>query len=282
MKMNIVPASHGKDWLTQGFALFRQHIKPILLTVVLYLLVAAPFGIAPQFLPLAVGVPMVIALYLFGPALMTSLLSIYRALAQGQPASLGAFLQPFKTRLAPLCGLGALYMLAVAIALVIGAGVFMLTAGGDLQRLIQVFVAAMTETLTTADLEYFLGVFMGVMLSYLVVLSLMLPLFMAYYFAPLLIAWDNVPVIKAIVFSFVACLKNWRPFLLFSLFMMVGSMMVATVAATFIVMVFLVLPKMLALVFAGVLYVVMIVLLLSLCFAFYYVSYKDIFVPDEA
>ncbi|GHT95521.1 hypothetical protein AGMMS49545_18630 [Betaproteobacteria bacterium] len=282
MKMNTVPAAHGKDWITQGFALFRQHAKTIVLYVFLYLLVIAPFGIAPQFLPLLVGVPIIIILYLVGPALIVGLLGIYRALDQGQPASLGVFLQPFKTRLAPLCALGALYTLAIAVVLVIGAGIFVVTAGGDLQRLLQVFVASMNDTLTLADAEYLLSVLLGLMFTELVVLSLMLPLFMAYYFAPLLVAWDNVSVVKAVVFSFVACLKNWRPFLLFSLLLMVGSMMVATVVATLIVMLVLALPKTLALLIAGVLYLAMIALLLSLCFAFYYVSYKDIFTPDEA
>jgi hypothetical protein len=282
MKMNIVPAVNGKNWMKQGFALFRQHANTILLASFLYLLVVAPLFIAPQFLPWRVGVPMLFVLGMLGPALIASLLSIYRALDQGQPASLGVFLQPFKTKFAPLCGLGALYMLAVVIVYAIGAGIFVVTAGGDLQRLLQVFVASMNNTLTIADAEYLLSVMLGLMLTELVVLSLMLPLFMAYYFAPLLVAWDNVPVGKAIVFSFVACLKNWRPFLLFSLLLMVGIAMVVTVVGTFIVMLILLLPKTATLVVVGVLYLGMIVPLLSLCFAFYYVSYKDIFVSDEA
>jgi hypothetical protein len=277
--MNIVPAVNGKNWLTQGFALFRQYAKTILWAIFLYVLVVAPFGLAPQFLPWQAGAPMIIVLYLLGPALLASLLGIYRALDQGQTVSLEIFLQPFKTRWAPLCALGALYMLAVVIVFALVAGI-VVWAGLDLQRLLRVFVASMNDTLTLDDAEYFLGVILWVMVVELIALLLLLPLFMAYYFAPLLIAWDNVPVGKAIVFSFVACLKNWRPFLLFSLFLMVGSAMVATVVGTFIVILMLLLPQTVAILFAGVLYFIMIALFLSLCFAFYYVSYRDIFVPD--
>jgi hypothetical protein len=50
-----------------------------------------------------------------------------------------------------------------------------------------------------------------------VTLILMVPVLMAFWFAPLLAAWDDLPAGKALFFSFIACLRNWRPFLVYGL-----------------------------------------------------------------
>ncbi|MDR3055200.1 MAG: hypothetical protein LBU53_07345 [Zoogloeaceae bacterium] len=286
MKMNIVPAANGKKWMTQGFALFRQHAKSIFLATFLYVLIIISFFVVSRFLLWVVGVPIIIALGVLGPALMASMVSIFRVLDRGQPVSLDVFLQPFKTRFAPLCAFGALYMLAVASVYAMGAGIFVLLVGDDSRQVLRVLVAMMNNAVTGADSEYLLRILPSLMVAYtvseLVVLLSMFPLLMAYYFAPLLIGWDKVPVGKAIVFSFVACLKNWRPFLLFSLFWMVATGMLVTVVVVFVMVFMLALPPTLGLLLAAPLYLVMGGLIIALTFAFYYMSYKDIFTPDEA
>jgi hypothetical protein len=42
--------------------------------------------------------------------------------------------------------------------------------------------------------------------------ALYLPVMMMFWFAPVLVAWHGVSAAKALFFSFVACLINWRAF----------------------------------------------------------------------
>lgn len=48
-------------------------------------------------------------------------------------------------------------------------------------------------------------------------LLLYLPLSMVFWHAPALVHWHGVPAIKSLFFSTVACLRNWRAFLVFGL-----------------------------------------------------------------
>jgi uncharacterized membrane protein len=64
---------------------------------------------------------------------------------------------------------------------------------------------------------------MGVsfMLAILVVLALAVPLYMALWFAPSLIVFNNLKPVDAMKTSFFACLKNFMPFLLYGVIMLV-------------------------------------------------------------
>jgi hypothetical protein len=42
-------------------------------------------------------------------------------------------------------------------------------------------------------------------------MALMVPLMMAYWFAPVLAAWHRLTFGRSLFFSFVACWMNWRP-----------------------------------------------------------------------
>ena len=99
---------------------------------------------------------------------------------------------------------------------------------------------------------------------------------MRYGYAPVLAAWHGLSPAKALFFSFVACLRNWRVFILYGLTIMIAGVLVPgfvlgvmgslfsdarlfTVALTLIV----------ALVLAPTLY------------ASFYVSYRDVFVAID-
>ncbi len=64
---------------------------------------------------------------------------------------------------------------------------------------------------------------MGVsfLLAMLVVLALAVPLYMALWFAPSLIVFNNAKPVDAMKASFFACLKNIVPFLLYGVIMLV-------------------------------------------------------------
>ena len=57
----------------------------------------------------------------------------------------------------------------------------------------------------------------------LLVVGLLTTLAMAFIFAPILVHQQQVPAIEAIRLSFVACLRNWLPFLLWGLALLLGG-----------------------------------------------------------
>ena len=64
-------------------------------------------------------------------------------------------------------------------------------------------------------------------LALLVVLALALPLYMALWFAPSLVVFNNLKPFDAMKASFLACLKNLVPFLLYGVIMLVLCMIAA-------------------------------------------------------
>jgi uncharacterized membrane protein len=61
----------------------------------------------------------------------------------------------------------------------------------------------------------------GMLLAMLLALALSVPLFMAIWFAPALVVFNNMQPVQALKASFNACLKNMVPFLVYGLITMV-------------------------------------------------------------
>jgi hypothetical protein len=60
-------------------------------------------------------------------------------------------------------------------------------------------------------------------------LLLYMPLSMVFWHAPALVHWHGVPALKSLFFSTVACLRNWRAFLVFGLMWTVVFMSTALI-----------------------------------------------------
>ena len=85
-------------------------------------------------------------------------------------------------------------------------------------------------------------------LAVLAAFALALPLYMALWFAPALIVFDNLKPVDAMKASFFACLKNMVPFLLYSIILLV----LCVIAAIPLCLGFLVLgPVIIASIYAG-------------------------------
>ncbi len=99
------------------------------------------------------------------------------------------------------------------------------------------------------------------------------PMFMAFWFAPLLTAWDGVPAAKSLFFSLVASLRNWRAFLAYgAVVALIGVVLpglllfvAAVISTTLLTLLSAAMPMLLLLVFAPVL------------MASVYLSYRDVF-----
>jgi hypothetical protein len=151
-------------------------------------------------------------------------------------------------------------------------GLSALLDGGDLLRLILSTAPADREALESGSF----------LLPSVFVMTLMTPVLMAWWFAPVLAAWHGQSVGKSLFFSFVACWINWRAFLAFgaALIMVAGilpGLLFALLAGVFsggqgsFVGSFIIMPLM----------VVIALCVFSTVYASFYASYRDIFGQPE-
>lgn len=197
MQARRLPARHGLLWLIASFRLFRAN-PPLLTTLTMaYLLVV----IAVNFLPL-IG-PFLVPLAL--PALIVILANGCRAIERGGGIGAVALSYGIQQRRVPLVRLGGLHLLGSVI--ILAASMFV--EGGQL-------------SLAGADKDVDETVVLGAMARLMVVA---LPVVTAFWFAPLLTAWDEVAPLKSVFFSFVASWRNWRAFAVYVL--SVGAVAIA-------------------------------------------------------
>ena len=194
----VVAAGNAFDWLRQGWALFV--VNPgvwIAITVVLLVL----------FLGLNI-VPLVgaLAANLLTPLFAAGLLQSCQKAADGQTPEVGDLFAGFKHNTGNLVMVGVFYMAAM---LVIFLVVLMLGGGS---------VAGGLMMGRPAGIGLAFG---GLLLAMLLSLALSVPLFMALWFAPALVFFNNMQPLPALKASFNACLKNTLAFVVYSLIVLV-------------------------------------------------------------
>lgn len=188
--MKIVPASHGFNWLRVGWLLFMRNPLIWILAFSAYWLM---FAVASQipFLGLILN-------SLLMPAFAVGFMSLGAAAEAGRPLEPALLFYGFKQRLQSLITLGGVYLIASC--------VFLLLLYFFLQQPAPVAdaqSAAQTLNVSAAGLAVLL------LLSVLVM--------MAFWFSPVLAAWHAMAPAKSLFFSFFACLRNWRAFLVYGL-----------------------------------------------------------------
>jgi uncharacterized membrane protein len=193
-----VSAGRGWGWVSEGFALFRR--QP--LTWVLITLVLIALGIATAFIPILGG----LALQVLTPVFSAGLMLACRQIEEGGELTVGALFSGFSAHTGRLIGLGALGLVATVlvfavVGLVLGLGVWALLGAQP-----------SPEMGAEGVLTILLGVLIGVALS--------IPIYMAMWFSPALIALNHLSLGEAIASSFGACLRNILPFLVYGVVML--------------------------------------------------------------
>ncbi len=105
-----------------------------------------------------------------------------------------------------------------------------------------------------------------------------IPVIAAFWFAPLLTAWDEVPPLKSVFFSFVASWRNWRAFAVFGLTVTA----VAVVAPGLLLIAAGAISVSLVNVLSIVLKMLFIFVMAPIMMATVYVSYRDVFHGGDA
>jgi uncharacterized membrane protein len=193
-----VGGGRGWDWIVEGYALFRK--QPgiwILATVVLGVLC-----IVISMIPLLGSLANALLFPIFGAGLMLGC----KALDAGGTLELAHLFAGFKQRTGDLVLVGAFNLfgwvvIAFAVFTVLGGGVFMAMMRGG----------AAGASISIAS----------ILIAMLLVAALSVPLYMATWFAPALIVLHEVAPLAALKASFYACLRNWIPFLVYGVVLLV-------------------------------------------------------------
>ena len=245
MQVSTLPASRGLRWLIEGFAIFRR--KPVLLTFLVfgYWLSMAVISAVPY-------LGQIISFVLI-PAFSVSLMNACRIIDDDDVMPPQVLFSGFHRNLQALLALGATYVVASMGIL----GLSALFDGGILFRMLVIGELPDPEALAGTS------VFIAAQLS----IVLLVPVMMAFWFAPVLAAWHDMSAGKSLFFSLVASVRNWRAFLTYSL-------------AVGIIGIFV--PRLLGALggggsLAAMFTVALSMVLLPTVYASFYVSYRDVF-----
>ncbi|MGE5472295.1 MAG: BPSS1780 family membrane protein [Bacteroidota bacterium] len=255
MRAQTLPAAAGWRWIAGGFAIFRRNPPVLAMLVVTYWFTLLFLNILPVIGALAAS--------LVVPGLSVGLMQAARNLERGQPAGLQTLYGGLKENTRTLLGLGALYLCCTLGIL----GLSALVDGGDLVRYMLASNKAERAAVEDADL----------MLPMLMVSVLLLPVMMAYWFAPVLAAWHRLSLAKSLFFSFVACWLNWRPFLSYSLGLLLFAGLIPGLLVGLLLLLF---PEAQGFI-TSIVIVPMALVIAPVIFASFYAAYRDIFGISE-
>ena len=236
MEIHQVHGKQGLQWILSGFYLFRK--APLAWVFVCFTLML--IAMAMSFIPLLGK----FVFTLISPVFLAGIMLGCKDMEQGNPIELKHLFVAFKTNPAPLITLGGIYLIGQILII----GLVMLIGGSQ-----------MTDMLLygkRVDESELMGVMSNMLTASLIALTLSIPLMMASWFSPLLVVFHNVPPIVAMQKSFFACLRNFIPFQLYGV-----TLIVLTVLSL--------MP-----------YGVGLIILIPTIFTSIYVSYKDIFLNE--
>ncbi|MCK6406127.1 MAG: hypothetical protein L6Q60_08940 [Rhodocyclaceae bacterium] len=255
MQAKQLSAGEGWRWLAAGFALFRKNPPMLTLIIIAYWLTLATVNTIPLLGPLAATLAI--------PAFSVSLMNAVRKLDRGQPLEFPVLFSGFRKELKTLVMLGGLYLVTSLSAL----GASAIVDGG-------MFLQAMIGAYKPSPEEIASGDFL---LAAQITLILMAPVIMAWWYAPVLVAWHGFTAGKALFFSLFACLRNWRAFLAYTACALIfGGLLPGIVLGALVAIV----PG--ASSFASTLLMLPLMFILApTLVASFYVSYREVFTDSE-
>jgi hypothetical protein len=248
-------ARQGWGWLARAFAIFVKNPPLLTLIILAYWLIIATVNSLPLLGPIVATIAI--------PAFSVSLMNASRNLDTGRPLEIQVLFSGFRTQLKPLITLGGLYLGASVIVL----GASALADGG-------IFLQTMVGGYKPSPEEIGSASFLA---AAQIALILMTPVIMAWWYAPVLVAWHGFTPGKALFFSFVACLRNWKPFLAYGACVMVFGALLPGLALGLLVAA---LPEAAGLVTTLFVLPMVFVLAPTLIVSFY-VSYREVFTSSE-
>lgn len=189
-----VDAGRGWAWIAEGFELFKKEPGLWIGIVLVFFVIMVALSIVP-FLG-------VIAAYLLLPVFGGGMMLGCQSLQRDGTLEMGHLFAGFKAQAGNLVTVGALaivgwIIVALPVLAIVGFGAFFGALRGDTAG-----IAAIGGSLA-------LGALVGLALS--------VPIYMALWFAPALVALRGVAPVASLKQSFTGCLRNIVPFLIYGL-----------------------------------------------------------------
>lgn len=194
LNIRQVPASHAWAWIVSGFQLFKAYPLMWIVLFVIYLAIAVPVSLVPL-LGTVFGA-------LLAPIFAAGMMMGCLAIRRHQELEINHLFAGFKQNTGQLVAVGGLYMMALLMVSVIVVT--------SLDQEIVALIASGQE-LTPEQAGSLLKP------STFIALLLMLPVLMAYWFAPLLVRLHQLTAVDAMKISFIAVWRNVLPVLAYIL-----------------------------------------------------------------
>jgi hypothetical protein len=209
MQLIEVPAKTGYVWFRQGIWLFRKNPLAFLTLFFTYLLVMTLISQIPVIggvLPL-----------IFIPGVAVGFMAACRNTIAGKPVFPTILVDGFHSY-GPIVArrllvLGALYVVAMALVLAGSA----LADGGMLLKVMLGATTINQDAIANSDIP----------LAVMTALAFYIPVAMIFWFSPILVAWHDVPPVKAMFFSIVSCWRNRGAFIVFGALWFAVAMVVS-------------------------------------------------------
>jgi uncharacterized membrane protein len=193
-----VPANHGWQWIKTGFNLFKSNPGMWMVLFIVYFIIAFIMSLVPF-----IGQ---VALNLIAPVFLAGFMLGCRALDNKQDLEINHLFAAFKSYATPLITVGGTYLVGiivvVGVVLLLGVDQDALKHAGDAENLPD---------------EEKLALMTSLLKPLMVILLILIPMMMAYWFAPALVVFKNLSAIDAMKLSFKACFMNLTPFLVYVL-----------------------------------------------------------------
>lgn len=197
------PAANGWTWIVEGWRFFMK--SPgiwIAITVVMLVI-----SLVSNFIPLVGPLALMVLTPVFAGGVMLGC----RALDEGRALEFAHLFAGFRTHLGNLLAVGAAY-LALMFAVVLIVGVI---SGASMFAMFGGHAAQSPEVAGGALATMALGLLVG--------LALTVPIAMLLWFAPALVALNQVAPLDALKQSWSGCLKNIVPFLVYGVVLFILS-----------------------------------------------------------
>lgn len=194
LQIRQVPASHAWRWIVSGFQIFKAYPAMWIILFIIYLAIVIPLSMIPLFGTVfgALAAPVFAAGMMIGCA----------AVAQHQELEINHLFAGFKKNTAQLVAVGGIYLAALLLV-----SVFVVM---NLDKeAIDLMVKGQELTQAQAAKVMKPAVFFAMLL--------LIPVLMAYWFAPLLVRLHNLSAFEAMKMSFMAVLHNILPVILYTL-----------------------------------------------------------------
>lgn len=189
---NSVSAGRGTAWFSEGWSLFRESM-------------GLWIGMAVTFIALMMGLSLVpiigqLANYFLGTVFAAGLMVGCRSLDRGDGLRFDHLFAGFQKNLGQLLLIGLFYLIGMIVILLVIFAIFGAALAG-------MFVGQ-----TPADFPI-----RSFLLAMLVAMAISIPLVMSIWFAPALVALNDMTAFAAMKRSFSGCLRNLLPFLVYGI-----------------------------------------------------------------